>query len=420
MTSDSGRRTIAATIVALGMLFSTAAPEAVASPVKYVAQVAGTGYTAGRQPTLTLAGDTLTAFKMDMVPQQCAKAPPGGIESDDSFHFSLASPGHLTNGRFQFQATAISAYGQFVNGYELVGGVTVAGVVTTSVGAQRTVTGTVTLSGASDPFVSGCSGVWTFTAIPAVTRRDWGVPSKRTYVSYSATRHQGISFNYRAGVVSGLVIEDNFVCGGRTSNAAEVYASDYGFRDIRTTAHGAFAIHTYVFEEYGYIVKLDVTGTIAGKRATGNIRVSEPGPGYNMLGQAGEACSGNARFTATRPTPPGPPGPEAFFQWAAIRVPTGAGYRYYFAIVGLRCQDGATEVRLTVAGRSHIVSCSRVNAFASSALAPGRTYSGAAQAFEVKRGRVERSGEVISQPLQMPGAGDKWKPIRGNFGMPPV
>jgi len=244
------------------------------------------------------------------------------------------------------------------------------------------VTGTVTLANASDPFNSGCSGTYTFTAIPTVVQPAWGVPPGRTFVDYSPTAHQGLSFNYRSGVVSDLEIEDNFTCGGATEDAVEVNASAYGFTDIHTSANGSFRMQTLVLDEYKDILRMEVTGRITAHHATGRILISEPAGGYSLLGQAGQTCGGNRGWSAT-PTSELRNAPEAFFQWIAIRIPVGAAYRYYFAVTGLRCAHGATEVALSVAHRTRTVSCRQSTAWASGPLTPGVSYPVSARALKL-------------------------------------
>jgi hypothetical protein len=405
--------------VLLACLFGPASSALAAGSVTvpYTVQVAGTGATAYWKPTLTLGGQTVTGFSMQVVPQQCATTTPSRISNDESFDITLPAATPISQGRFTFQDQAPSSYGQHINGQDYVGTATVTGVVTTTLGGQTSITGTVTLEGASDPFNSGCSGSWTFTAIPKVTQPPWGVPTKRSFVAYSATAHQGLSFNYRSGVVRDLVIEDNFTCAGQ-EDAVEIDAADYGFADIHTSASGSFQMKTFVLDEYGYIVRIDLTGRVKGHHASGRILMSEPASGYFQLGQAGKTCTGDAPWNATYPSAL-VHAPEAFFQWIAIRVPAGAAYHYYFAVAGLRCTNGATEVALTVAGRTRIVACSQSIAWASRPLTPGVSYNASAQAIAASRGRVRARGVSVSEELLMPSADSAWIPISGPPGTPP-
>jgi len=196
-----------------------------------------------------------------------------------------------------------------------------------------------------------------------------------------------------------------------------VIAKDYGFRTLQATSQGAFALKTYVLDEYQKIVGVTITGRISGQQARGHVVVSEP-PGA-FTGVAGDRCSGDVAWTASKPTPPAPPGPSAFFQWAAIRVPTGASYRYYFAVNDLNCTNDANEVLITVAGRSTIVPCSRPAAFASGPLAPGQTYQVTSQAQDAINGRVVKRGTPVTAPLAMPEPGDLWTIVSGLPGTPP-
>lgn len=404
-------------VTALGAVALASAASASAAPIPYVVQVAGTGATAYWRPTLTLDGLTVTGFSMQVVPQQCSTGASSPIGNDESFDITLPAPAAVSGGQFSFQGQAPSSYGQNINDQDYVGTASVAGAVTSTLGGQTSVTGTVTLSNASDPFHSGCSGSWMFTAIPKVTQPPWGVPAKRTFVTYSASAHQGLSFDYRSGVVSDLVIEDNFTCAGQ-DDAAEISAADYGFADIHTSASGAFQMQTLVLDEYGYIVRIDLTGRVTGHHANGRILISEPGSDYFQLGQAGKTCAGDAPWSAGHPSALGR-APEAFFQWIAIRVPVGAAYRYYFAVTDLRCTNGATEVALTVAGRTRNVTCRETTAWASGPLTPGMSYQVSARAFAASHGHVKARELPVGEELLMPNANSTWIPLSGPPGPPP-
>jgi hypothetical protein len=99
-------------------------------------------------------------------------------------------------------------------------------------------------------------------------------------------------------------------------------------------------------------------------------------------------------------------------------VPAGAGYRYYFYIQAVSCDDGASAVVLTVNGRHTRISCGG-HGWASGPLAPGRAYSTTAQAVKLKHGRIVRHGTAVSEPVTMPSASDYWRPISGLPGGPP-
>jgi hypothetical protein len=287
-----GLRRILSVRAGLGTLALLGAAPASAAAVPYAVQVAGTSATAYWHPMLTLDGQTVTGFSMQAVPQQCTTTTPSQISNDESFDITLPAATPISGGQFTFQDQAPSSYGQHINGQDYVGSVTVTGVVTTTLGGQTSITGSVALAGASDPVNSGCSGSWTFTAIPKVTQPPWGVPTKRNFVGYSASAHQGLSVDYRSGVISDLVIEDNFTCAGQ-EDGAEIHAGDYGFADIHTSAGGSFRMRTLVLDEYGYIVGIDLTGRVNGQRASGRILISEPGTDYFQLGQAGKRCTGD-------------------------------------------------------------------------------------------------------------------------------
>jgi hypothetical protein len=100
-------------------------------------------------------------------------------------------------------------------------------------------------------------------------------------------------------------------------------------------------------------------------------------------------------------------------------VPTGAAYRYYFAVEDLTCEDGATELIVTTHRRKIDVPCSARTAFATGPLAPSAAYNVTSQAVQVKHGRVVKRGSPITTTLNMPGPGDRWIIVKGLPGTPP-
>ena len=387
-------------VLLLGILIAglVAAAPASAAPVRYALQIGST--TNNRQ--LTLDGDQITGFRAWVLPQTCGQGDPRN--SSDS-RWVVTLPGDnavpIADGRFQFSG---QAPGEFYDGSSA--DFTVTGEVSPD---HRVVTGAITISNGQDPFLKGCSGSYSYLAIPYHAASGRGPAAKRDFTS------QFLNFNYRGGIVTRLRLAANFECGGGV-DSAEFDSEIYGYRAIRASASGSWAIHLYVFDGYDNIVHLDVTGHIKGRKATGRIKVTEP-PG--LTGISGEPCSGDYRWTAMRPRPPAPPGPTAFFRWNAVRVPAGAEYRYYFYITGLTCRNRANAVRLTVAGRRLLVRCAKHQGWASGPVAPGRRYPATAQAVRTRRGRVVRRGTKVSETLQMPGPNDHWAPIHHLPGDPP-
>jgi hypothetical protein len=356
-----------------------------------------------------LSGDQVTAFSGLLRPTSCAAPADWRSSSDSVFELKIPAGAKvaLSGGRFRYSGTAASAdYGSGPSTSPYGGQFTISGTVN----PQHTlVAATVTLSGAQDPFVSGCSGRYRFIAIPTPTGRA-KFPDKAAYQS------QFVSFDAAGGVVRNLRVQANFNC-GPGSDSAFVDGPVYGYPSLRTTAAGGFSLTLHALDEYKAIVAVKITGTVSAKRAHGRIVVSEPPGGF--VGQADDRCHGNTPWTAAKPVPPPPPGPSAYFQWAAIRVPGGAAYRYYFAATGLKCTDHATEVLVTVAHHTTTIPCSKTSAFATAALAPSHTYSVTSQAVQTTHGRIVKRGTAVTVPLQMPSSDDHWKIISGLPGTPP-
>jgi hypothetical protein len=226
---------------------------------------------------------------------------------------------------------------------------------------------------------------------------------------------QFLSFDYRRGAVRNLVLQANFECGtgpDPSVDSAQVDSAAYGFRQIRAH-HGRFSLHAYVLDEYQDIVALTLTGRIRGRSASGQITISEP-PG--LTGIANSACSSSYAWTAGVPAPPAP---SANFNWAAVRVPGGASYRYYFYITNLTCLNGATAVNIVINRRRTRIRCSAGQGWASGPLSPGMTYSTSVQAVRVRHHRVVARGVQVTGTEQMPPASATWQPVTGLRGHPP-
>lgn len=366
-----------------------------------VARAAPTGYTMqigsrSAKNAVVLDGDQITGFQATVAPTSCAAGDPRN-SADSTWEVNLTAPVSLDGGSFQFSGTAPSSYDAGTN-LSYSGAYAVSGSLTPD---HRIMTGTITLSNASDGFLSGCTASLHFTAIPTVTQTRGPANSRATFQS------QFVSFNARSGVISSLRLQANFQCGD-SIDSASVWSSDYRFGPIHTTRSGRWELTSYVLDEYGNIVALRMSGRLSGRRAGGRIQISEP-PGLSFINQ--DACRANYGWSASRPRPPAPPGPQAFFTWNAVRVPAGASYRYYFYISGLTCTDRATAVQLTVARRRTTILCRHHAGWASGPLAPGRTYASSARAVELRGHRAVKRGVPVSEPIVMPGAGDRWRPI---------
>ena len=389
--------------ILLGALTATAR----AATVDFTGQFSPTSLPEGT--SFSLDGDQVTSFSAMLRPTACASPSDWQSDSDAVFQLALA-PGaavELTNGSFSYTGSATSAdYGGGSAGESYGGQFTIAGKVNP---AHTFVTATVSLSNAQDPFVSGCSGSYSFIAIPTVT-------ATRTTPDKAAYQSQFLSFDYADGVVRKLQVQANFQC-GQSVDSATVNATAYGYPTLQTTKSGVFRLQLYVLDEYQKLVSLTITGRITGKKAGGRIVVDEPPGGFT--GVAGDNCSGNHGWTASKPVPPPAPGPAAYFQWAAIRVPTGTTWRYYFATNDLSCTDHANEVLVTIAHRTITVPCSKPAAFASGPLTPSTAYSVRSQAVHASHGRIVKRGAAVTVPVKMPGAGDLWTVISNLPGTPP-
>jgi hypothetical protein len=363
----------------------------------------------GGSSTLTLDGDQVSGFDAGLKPTACVSPATWQQDSDAVFDVSIPSSAdvELSNGSFTYSGTATSAYYGSGSATKIYGGqFTITGQVNP---AHTQVTATVTLSNAQDPFVTGCSGSYSFFAIPTVSAIH-KTPDKAAYSS------QFISFDAANGVVRNLQLQANFQC-GPSDDAATIDAKAYGYPTLQTTANGRFKLKLYVLDEYKTIVSVTITGHVEGKTARGRYVVSEPPGGF--IGPGGDACHGHYAWKAARPVPPAPPGPSAFFDWAAIRVPAGAAYRYYFAVNQLRCVDHATEVLVTVAHHTRVVPCSKSADFASLPLAPSASYAVTSQAVQVEHGKIVKRGTPVTVPLDMPSPNDLWTLVSGLPSNPP-
>ena len=356
---------------------------------------------------LSLTGDRVTSFFALIRPTNCAAPADWATDSDNVFTVELPASAdvELTAGAFSFQGTAPSTYYSTANA-QYAGTFSVSGTVNP---AHTVVTGTVTLTGAHDQIVSGCSGSYSFIAVPNVSTTSLRRPDRTAYQGHN------ISFDDAAGSITNLELAAAMRCGGSVDSA--LFDGRGVHLTVRTAPGGRFTYQGYVLDGYQDVVSLTITGEVSGRHASGRIIVAEPPGGFVGVGNA--PCQANYRWTAAKPTPPGPPAPTAFFQWGAIRVPVGGAYRYYFAVFGLSCRSGANEVIVHVAARRSVLTCGRRAQYASGPLAPGRTYVLKAQAVRVRHGRVVRRGFVVPTTQPMPGPNDRWIPIAGLPGVPP-
>ena len=397
----------AAALALCGLVLLTGAATAeAASTTSFTEQFVPSSLPEGSSFALT--GDRISSFSALLRPTQCASPADWQNDSDDVFKLALA-PGadvELSGGSFSYSGTASSDYyGAGSDSRPYGGKFTISGQVNPD---HTFVNATVTMSDAQDPFVTGCSGTYKLIAIPTVSY---------SYTPPGNSAYQGsVNFDYAAGVVRKLRFTASFMCGNGVDEA-NVDAAAYGYPTLQANSRGVFSLQTYVLDEYQNIVHLTLTGRVRGRNATGRISVSEPAGGFT--GVAGVACGGSRGWTAAKPVPPPPPGPVAYFEWAAIRVNSSSGYRYYFAIDQLTCAHHATRLLVTVLGRTISVGCRRSAAFVSGPLAPGRTYEVRSQAVRARRGHILRRGQAVTIPLKMPGAGDLWVVVSGLPGNPP-
>jgi hypothetical protein len=389
---------------AIAAAWSTMSARASAAAMSYTGQFSPASLPEGT--SFALSGDAVTRFSAQLRPTAC-QTPDWREDSDAIFTLSLPRGTRvpLKDGRFTYAGTARSSYGAGPSDDPYGGKFTITGNVDPD---HTLVNAKVTLSGAQDPAVSGCSGHYTFIAIPTVRAR-------AHRAAKSAYQSQFVNFQAAGGVVRDLEVQANFSCGDSV-DSAQIDAAAYGHPTLHTTASGRFSLSLYALDGYKEIVAVRITGHVGPTKASGTITVAEPAGGFR--GVANDVCHGSTHWSASKPTPPVPPGPTAFFQWAAIRAPAGTTYRYYFAADQIRCTDHATKILVTIDHRTTTVSCSRDTAFASGPLAPSHTYSITSQAVETSHGQVIKRGAPITTPVAMPGPGDKWTPISG-LGAPP-
>lgn len=411
-TSARARLLLACVVAAAAAFALPSAAEA--APVPYLVDTAPDDH---RRSLLTVDGDYLTAISMTIYVTSCGGGT-GTAPTGHSFALSLpAGPVPITNGAFQVQGTASSTIYQSGSAdFSLSGQLS---------GDRTSMTGTATLTNANDPLISGCTGTFSLLALPeaGAASNDRGPAQDTNFDS------QFLTFDYYGGQITRLIVQANFGC-GTAWQSATLDASKYGITSIPTTPSGDFNVHRYIFDGYEHVLILDLSGHIEGSTATGTISISEP-PGFHSIGDA--PCSGNYPWTAKKttpavtptPTPPAPltpakpTGPYATYEWNAVRVPRGTSFKYYFYVTSLKCHNSATEVRITVSGRTVKLSCRKRAGWASRSLAAGGIYQSSVQAVKIRRHRVVKRGAKVRAIAAMPEADDDWQPISGSLGRPP-
>jgi hypothetical protein len=380
------RATFAALLVGTALML-TLGSTASAAPVEFELQTSPVALPT--RPTLVVDTDNVTDFAITLRATQCTDS--DGHSQNDYYELASSAPAALVGGAFVISGRGTSVYG---SGYG------VDFVFTGQVNPEHTkVTGTITLSNGTGPFVNGCSGTFAALAIPKSFGAETAdIDRKAGY------RAQNMSLNYKNGVVKDLRIHVNFKCDVWVNETAFV-ASKYGMPKIRTTASGTFKINVLAFDVYSSIVNLAISGVVRKKSAVVTVTISEP-PGFTS--HTGDDCAGVKKFTAKPRAKPKPPGPTAYFSWQAAQLRTVAGASYYIFIEGLRCGHRANAVRLTVGGHKRTVSCRKRAAWASPALSPGRKYKVSWQAVRKRNGRVVKRGTRLTEYVYLPGPGDDW------------
>ncbi|MGH2960101.1 MAG: hypothetical protein ACRDKE_10895 [Solirubrobacterales bacterium] len=411
-TFTFSRALLLVTIVAATAAAFALPSAAEAAAVPYLVDTAPNDY---RRSLLTVDGDELTAISMTLYVWSCGGG--GSTPTGHSFVLSLpAGPVPITNGAFQVQGTASAAASEVGSADFSLSG---------QLSEDRTsMTGTATLTNASNPAISGCTETFSLLALPeaGAASNDRGPAQDTNFDS------QFLTFDYYGSDVTRLIVQSNFHC-GTTWQSATLDASKYGITSIPTTPSGDFSLHRLIFDSYDHVLILDLTGHIDGMSANGTISISEP-PGFHSVGNA--PCSGQYAWTATKSTPaltpspqpiPVPPakptGPYATYEWNAVRVPRGTGFKYYFYVTNLKCRNSATEIRIKVRGRTIKLSCRKRAGWASRSLPAGGTYGTSVQAVRIRRHKVVKRGETIRAFAVMPDADDDWQPLSGSLGRPP-
>jgi hypothetical protein len=250
---------------------------------------------------LSLDGNRLSGLTVTVRPTRCAP-PAVPKDNDDTFYMKMPAGGYaaVKNGRFSYRGAALSEYGASFGGTPLGGRFTFSGTLNA---ARTVVSGTMKLTGAHDPFESGCSGSYRLLAVPdvpdAVAPLDRSSYQNKDVPTDSSAAY--IHFDYAAGVITNLEVDANFTCKGSVDDA-DVDAKTYGVTRLPTTATGRFSLKAYVLDGYKDPVSLTFTGQVKGKKAGGRVVVAEPPGGFR--GDGGDKCAGNYAWTAAKGPPP--------------------------------------------------------------------------------------------------------------------
>ncbi len=405
------RSRVGLSFLAMVLAFVVGTPVARAAPVSYAVSLGN-----NQHSELTIDGGQLTALRLTAFVPSCV----GGAGTTWSITIGLpGGPVPILGGVLHVETEGVSGYPDT--------GVHVAidGMLTTD---AQTLSGTITYSGLHTPAETGCPPVTAdFVAIPLPAL----VPPDPEH-QWTLT-----GANVRVDATNGHITRVKAVVPFACSlglNESDFDTRAYGISDIPVSASGAFSLSLNVLDEYSVVRVLTITGTLSSGAFSARFQIAST----NVGGWNGD-CVGDATFAAgagrgtALPTPdapgapgtlgsslPGSVGPSALISWGALRRDTTGGSLFYFLAGGVRCQRGATHVRISInGGRNHTVRCGASIAYASGPLAPDRGYFARLVAIKVRRHRVVAHGLPVLASLHMPAANAAWRPIAHIPANPP-
>ena len=277
------------------------------------------------------------------------------------------------------------------------------------------ITGTVTLSGASDDAqvvrgdltasLAGPDGPCTMQravlAAPRVTDRPSPRPGFRTAGGPPVVSFDVVGRALRAVYVSGP--------SGCPASGSFAWSGDArGLQQVRLAKNGVFSTEGWALTEGGDVVHVRLTGTVVGDRALGSVRVDVP---------ARTGCAGaGSGWTAQARDHTGAPRPEVSMQVNPYQhtVDGGGPPDFGLAVTGVSCVR-ATHFRVAVAGRAAVFPCTvsrRPFTVVARGLRGDHSYGVRVTALRIAGGRVRSRGGSFTDIIRIPPASDPaWTPV---------
>jgi hypothetical protein len=311
------------------------------------AAVNGTYYLEGNgtdlySATITVSNGEVSAASFFLHAQQCTTIGSTTPADFEIYPAPFSPVAFGPGGSFSF-STAVQSPG--------TGTVAINGTVS----ANGTMTGLITLSDADfDGYGdTACSGSYQFTALTTVGPLPTvaGIPGftsgtpARDYVTYAPVHDDGLSFNYRNGVITDLAVQAASLSCGKSVDGVDLTSAEYGQPRIHVR-HGGFTFQTEFLDGYHDALDLTVRGRLKDGQATGTMRVTQVPDYVPYIFAKQGACRAFRRWTAT------PPPLNVSFSVALVRLPFVRGWRYVLIAQGMQQTNGANAVRITVAGHS--------------------------------------------------------------------